>query len=38
MNAIIGMGIMIAPGIAIDGELKSTGKLLCTEEIKKLLT
>jgi hypothetical protein len=34
MNA----GIMMTPAIAIDGEIKSSGKLLAVEDIKDLLT
>ncbi len=31
-------GIMVTPALAIDGEVKSTGKVLSVEEIKKYLT
>lgn len=30
-------GVMITPGIAVDGVVKSSGKLLTTEQIKALL-
>jgi len=34
---IAGMNILMLPGIAIGGELISTGKILTAEEIKKFL-
>jgi small redox-active disulfide protein 2 len=37
INAIVGFGVMSTPARAIDGEVKSVGRLLSTEEIKKLL-
>ncbi|ADU65129.1 thioredoxin family protein [Desulfurispirillum indicum] len=37
INEIVKMGVMMTPGVAIDGELKSTGKLLSPADIKKLL-
>jgi len=30
-------GVMMTPALAIDGEVKSVGKALSVEEIKKLL-
>jgi hypothetical protein len=30
-------GVMMTPGLAIDGAVKSVGKVLSVEEIKKLL-
>jgi len=38
MNAIIDAGVMTTPALAVDGEVKSTGKVLSVEEIKKLLS
>lgn len=37
INQITGAGIMFTPGLAIDGQVKSAGKLLSVEEIKKLI-
>jgi len=34
---IMKFNIMITPGLVIDGEVKSAGKVLSTEDIKKLL-
>jgi small redox-active disulfide protein 2 len=34
---IIERGVMVTPGLAIDGELKSTGRVLSAEEVKKLI-
>jgi len=34
---IMKMGVMMTPAIAIDGEVKSMGKVLSVEEIKNLL-
>lgn len=34
---IMKFGIMTTPGLAIDGEVKSAGKVLSSEEIKKLI-
>lgn len=31
------MGVMLTPGLVVDGELKSSGKLLSPEEIEALL-
>jgi small redox-active disulfide protein 2 len=31
------MGVMMTPGLAIDGEVKSTGHLLSVEQVKKIL-
>lgn len=38
INEIIGFGVMMTPGLVIDGEVKSAGKLLSVEEIKELLS
>ena len=37
LNDIMAMGVMITPAIAIDGEVKLTGKVASPEEIKKML-
>ncbi|MBN2564413.1 MAG: TM0996/MTH895 family glutaredoxin-like protein [Candidatus Eisenbacteria bacterium] len=37
INDIIGFGVMVTPGLAIDGDVKSSGKLLSVDEIKGLL-
>jgi len=37
INQITNAGIMFTPALAINGEVKNTGKLLSTDEIKKLL-
>ncbi len=33
---ITNMGVMVTPALAVDGTVKSSGKLLSSEEIKKL--
>lgn len=38
INVITGFGVMMTPALAIDGEVKSVGKLLSSEDIQKLLT
>lgn len=38
MNAIIDAGVMTTPALAVNGEVKSAGKVLSVEEIKKLLS
>lgn len=37
LNRIMGYGVMMTPGLVIDGQVKSVGKVLTVEEIKKLL-
>ncbi len=37
MNDIMAFGIMMTPGLAVDGEVKVTGKIPDIEEIKKML-
>jgi len=37
VNKIIEAGVMATPALAIDGEVKSSGKIADVEEIKKLL-
>jgi small redox-active disulfide protein 2 len=34
---IMNYGVMMTPGLAIDGQVKAVGKVLSVEEIKKLL-
>ncbi|MCX8062984.1 MAG: thioredoxin family protein [Anaerolineales bacterium] len=34
---IMRFGVMVTPALAVDGEVKSAGKVLSPEEIKKLL-
>ena len=38
ITEIINFGVMMTPAIAIDGEVKSAGKALSVEEIKKHLS
>ncbi len=35
---IVKMGVMITPAIAVDGQVKSCGKVLSSDDIKKLLS
>lgn len=37
INEIMALGVMMTPGLAIDGEVRSTGKLLSMDEIKTVL-
>ncbi len=37
LNAIMQMGVMITPALAVDGEVKVVGKVPSPEEIRKLL-
>jgi len=37
INEIMKFGVMMTPGLVIDGEVRSTGKLLSVEEIRNLL-
>ena len=37
ITKIMELGVMMTPGFAIDGQVKSVGKVLSVEEIKKLL-
>lgn len=37
INEIMNFGVMMTPALAVDGEVKASGKLLSPEEIKKLL-
>jgi small redox-active disulfide protein 2 len=38
MNAIIDAGVMSTPALAVNGEIKSMGKVLSVDEIKTLLS
>ena len=37
LQEIMRFGVMMTPGLAIDGEVKSTGKVLSSSEISELL-
>ena len=37
VKEIMAYGVMMTPALAVDGEVKSAGKLLSSEEIKELL-
>ncbi len=37
IKKIMDFGVMLTPALAIDGQVKSVGKILTVEEIKKLL-
>lgn len=37
INEIMNFGVMMTPALAIDGEVKIVGKVLSSEEIKKML-
>ena len=37
INAIMSMGVMVTPALAIDGDVKAIGKVLGADEIKNLL-
>lgn len=37
MDTIMDMGVMMTPALAIDGEVKTTGKVLKPEQIVKIL-
>lgn len=38
ITEIIKLGVMMTPALAIDGKVKSSGKLLSAEDIKEMLT
>ncbi|MBN1589725.1 MAG: TM0996/MTH895 family glutaredoxin-like protein [Pirellulales bacterium] len=38
ISAIVGFGVMTTPALAIDGQVKSVGKVSTAEEIKQMLT
>lgn len=37
LKEIMSHGVMMTPGLVVDGEVKSVGKVLSSEEIKELL-
>ncbi len=37
INEIMKFGVMVTPALAIDGEVKVTGKVASTDEIKEML-
>jgi len=37
INEIIKFGVMITPALAVENEVKSVGKVLSSEEIKKII-
>jgi len=37
LNQIMKFGVMMTPALAVDGEVKSYGKVLTSDEIKKLI-
>ena len=37
INEIMKFGVMMTPALAIDGQVKSVGKIIAPEEIKKML-
>jgi len=38
INEITGFGVMMTPALAVDGEVKSVGKVLSSGDIQELLT
>jgi len=38
INEIMKFGVMMTPALALDNEVKSVGKVLNTEEIKKIIS
>ena len=38
IQGIINTGVMLTPALAVDGEIKSAGKVLSSDEIKKILS
>lgn len=38
INKIMGFGVMMTPALAIDGQVKSIGKVLSLDEIKQMLS
>jgi len=37
LNTIMGFGVFMTPGLVVDGEVKSVGKVPTDDEIKKML-
>jgi small redox-active disulfide protein 2 len=38
INEIMKFGVMMTPGLAVDGQVKTVGKVVSTEDIKKILS
>jgi small redox-active disulfide protein 2 len=38
INEIMKFGVMMTPALAVDGKVKSVGKVISPDEIKKMLT
>ena len=38
IKEIVNAGVMVTPALAVDGEVKSVGKVLSVEEIKKIIS
>ena len=38
IDKITGYGVLMTPALAVDGEVKSVGKVLSVEEIKRLIS
>lgn len=38
ISKIIGYGVMMTPALVVDGQVKSVGKVLSADEIKKLIS
>ena len=38
INEIMSFGVMMTPALAVDGEVKSVGKALSPDEVRKILT
>jgi small redox-active disulfide protein 2 len=38
LDAIVERGVMLTPGLFIDGELRAEGRVPCVDEIKAMLT
>ena len=38
INEIMKFGVMMTPGLAVDGQVKTVGKVVSTEDIKKMLS
>jgi small redox-active disulfide protein 2 len=38
INEIMKFGVMMTPALAVENEIKSVGKVLSTEEIKKIIS
>jgi len=37
LNEIMKFGVMVTPGLAVDGQVKSVGKVPSVDEVKKML-